>query len=531
MSTADHAFSSVRARLALTLRRRIGSQQEDKEFDRIVRLKSIQIVCFSMLGVVTMLVTSIVGWYAYNGGDDGDLDAYYDDPNVPVRVLNALYVSQACISASSFVTVILIAQRYQLELIRKRAEWSGTNIFEIEGFRGVAVRDTTQRDYFLASYNFWKSRMAVTFLLEVVVHLAHPILWMASVNNIPATTVDHEYSTVNLTYKLFQIVMLLRLYLFYDLLLVMNPAYQNRFEVVNNDADLTSVGYQIEASLAVKMMVHKYPTLCFMVVSLTSLLVFGFTIFTLERVEGRVDMFSPTTLVAEDAFWFSFVTARTIGFGEYAPRTVLGRIAAAFCTMAGIAAASIYSGVLVAKVPLSKELKQAVEYLHTSSADNRLREAAAALIQTMYRVYVVRKTRNRLQQPGANKSSDSRSRGFAEGDIIMDPALAQEQAAAAAGLSRFGLDIANQGHKSDRLYYAIKRFRYSRKQVQSAFTQANDVVVNQKMDSLMALSHAVKKELLAHQCDFDTLEKEIIEAFNTATQHVVHYRKQGHVPV
>jgi hypothetical protein len=526
MSYTDQSFTSGRARLALLLRRRVGSQREDKDFDTMIRIKCFQIFAFSIAGVAMMVIEGIASWFLYSSGNN--TDAYYDDPLVPVRLSNALYIGQAFISSSTFVTIVLIAQRYQLELIRKRAEWSGTNIFEVEGFRGVAVRDTTQRDFFLASFNFWRSRLAVSFGLEVLVHIMHPVLWMASVSAVPTTPATYSYTSINLTYKLFQLAMFLRLYLVHDLIHVTHPAYKNRFEIVNNDPDLLSVGFEIDSSLTLKMIVHQWPTLAFIAVSLVALVVFGYAVFNLERVEGEINPDSQVQFIKpENAFWFAFVTSRTIGFGEFSPRTVLGRVAAALCVLAGIATASIYSGVLVAQIPLSKELKQAVEFLHTSQADSNLRTAAAELIQTAWRRKLVRRLREQRENTNV---ADVRG-GLQEGDIIMDRATAKEQAAATANLSRFGLDINNQGHKADRLYYGIKQFRDARKQVQGAFTQANDVVVNQKMDSLMSLSQALKRELLTHQTDFEATEKEIIDQFTIISQQVLYYRKLGHVPI
>lgn len=525
MSYTDQSFTSSRARLALLLRRRVASQREDKDFDTMVMHKTFQIIGFSFSGILMMLGMGIASWSLYSSTNN--TDAYYDDPDVPVRLSNALYISQAFISSTTFVTIVLIAQRYQLELIRKRAEWSGTNIFEVEGFRGVAVRDTTQRDFFLASFNFWKSRLAISFALEVLVHAIHPILWMASVDSVPTTPATYQYTAINVTYKLFQLAMFLRLYLINDVIHVTNQAYRNRFEIVNNDPDLLSIGYEIDASLTLKMVVHAWPTLCFIVISLISLLAFGYAVFSLERVEGEVNPENSSDFIKpENAFWFAFVTSRCIGFGEFSPRTVLGRISAALCALLGIASQSIFSGVLVARIPLSKELKQAVEYLQTSVADNNLRTAAVELIQTAWRRRLLRRATD-LQ----NSDVIEMKGGVVEGEIIMDRATAREQAAQAANLTRFGLDISNQGHKADRLYYAIKKFRDSRKQVQGAFTQAKDVVVNQKMDSLMSLSLALKRELLTHQSDFEETEKEILETFTTVSQQVLYFRKLGHVPI
>ncbi|CUG91352.1 membrane-associated protein, putative, partial [Bodo saltans] len=127
LANQDHAFTSSRARLALLLRRRVGSKREDKDFDRMVRHKTVQIVVFSFMGVAMMVIELLTSW-AYFSDTHEAVDAYYDDPAVSVRLANALTLGQAFISTSTFVAIVLITQKYQLELIRKRAEWSGTNI-------------------------------------------------------------------------------------------------------------------------------------------------------------------------------------------------------------------------------------------------------------------------------------------------------------------------------------------------------------------------------------------------------------------
>ncbi|CUG91351.1 membrane-associated protein, putative [Bodo saltans] len=525
----DHAFTSSRARLALLLRRRVGSKREDKDFDRMVRHKTVQIVVFSFMGVAMMVIELLTSW-AYFSDTHEAVDAYYDDPAVSVRLANALTLGQAFISTSTFVAIVLITQKYQVELIRKRAEWSGTNIFEVEGFRGVAVRDTTQRDYFLSSFNFWRSRLAVSCGAEILVHLIHPIMCLASVSSVPDDPANYEYTPINITYKLFQLAMFLRLYLVRDLVREFHPAYLHRFEIVTHDPDLLSVGYDIDTLLTVKMTIHSHPIFWFVFASVLLILVFGVAVFNFERVEGPIDpdTVRVVSLRPEDAFWFAFDSSRNIGATtQPIPRTVIGRFLTAFCIIGGISLGALYSGVLVSQIPPSKELKQAMEYIHTTQADNQLRVAAAELIQTAWR----RKSL-RLRQNTLDGSAAVRRHGAVKiGDIIIDAAAAAEQAVQDEYLHRFGLDPGSQGHKGDRLYYAVKHFQTTRKNLQGSFTQAKDVVVNQKMDAIMALSHALKRELLEHQHDFEATEKEILDQFTSINELVLYYRKLGHVAI
>lgn len=551
MADDGSVFASTKARITLMLRRKVGSEREDRDFDTMYRRKVLQIVVFSMLGLASVLIIGLTSW-SIQSGTSQNLDAYYDDPDISAKLLDSLYVAQAFTTASTVVTIILIIQKYQLELIRKRAEWAGSNILEVEGFRGVAVRDPLQRDYFLKAFSFWRSYLVVNCGLEILVHALHPIVWMASYNNVPASPADFSYTTINLAYKLFQLAMFLRLYVFFELIMVFDRGYRNRFEVVSNDPDLLSVGFQVDMRLTVMMALHAYPTTVFAVASLLSLIVFGYSVFMLERVEGPIDPNAGLVYIKpENAFWFAFVTTRTIGFGEFSPRTVLGRVAASLCAMFGIVASAVFSGILVAQSPLTKELKLAVEFLETSTADNQLREAAANLIQTAWRVSVLRRARSRLEGKGRKRESETVTASVAsdnvakagakevagahddeddDEDVFLDPAERLRKKTR-QGLLRFGIDLSQMGHKADRMYGAIKKFRNARKEVANAFTQANDVVVNQKMDSLLSLTNALKRETLAHQKDFDLLEKQIIDGFSETLRAVVHYRKLGHHPV
>jgi voltage-gated potassium channel len=50
----------------------------------------------------------------------------------------------------------------------------------------------------------------------------------------------------------------------------------------------------------------------------------------------------------EDAFWWAIVTITTVGYGDYYPVTVAGRVVAAILMSAGIGLISIFSGLLAA---------------------------------------------------------------------------------------------------------------------------------------------------------------------------------------
>lgn len=553
-----NTVNQTRARLALLLRRRIGSQREDKDFDDIIRLKTIQITCFSFFGLATMLFVSFFCWFSYSNKKNSD--AYYDDIELPTKLLSVLYMGQAAMTASTIVTILLIAQKYQLLLVRRRAEWSGTDIFEIEGFRGVAVRDSRQRDYFLSSYNFWRSPLARMCALEILVHAIHPFVWMASFKEIPTVPASYDYFTINIAYKIFQLFMFARLYLLFQLVEVLNPGYRNRFEIVNNDAELMSVGFHIDGALTLKLIVHQHPLAFFLAVSVLTLIAFGFGVFSVERVEGPVGPLV-NYILPEDAFWWAYATMRGVGYGEFSPRTIFGRLIAAACVLCGIVAMAIFSGVLVTKIQLQKELKQALEYLHTSQTNEHMQHSAAMLIQTAWRLMLhKRKEKLNVRKRELDEGEEEEEEGVKKEDAAEDNAADdEEQKKKQAGEAEKGKEGGEEGddeeknkklkeeeekrkegnikfdfkpgHKADLLYFSIKHFRDSRKSLNAALTQSEDVVMNTKVESVLALTQALRTEVEDHQRDFARVERMIATAFDQVAKNITKYQKMGFVPV
>lgn len=476
--------SNVASKVALLLRRRVGSLREDRDFDTIVRHKHIHILAFSMIGLIVMMAAQVVTWSS-SSVENNLKDAYQDDDDVSATLINLLFLSQAVVSSSTIVTIVLITQKYRLILMTKRAEWSGSNLFEVEALRGDTVLNTHDRDSFVASYSFWSSFLKYQYLTEVLIHLPHPVVWMASI--------DSTSDPKNILYKLLQIVMFLRIYVVPNILHLFSKAYISRFEVVNSDRDLISVGFQIQQDLTLKMLFYRYTVISLVAMIIASIVIFGFCIFTLERKEGRVN-----TAVLDSEFgslwnslWFSYITFATVGYGEYAPTGVLGRICAALNAVVGISTFTVFSAVLVSRVSLTKEQKHGVEYLATRAGDERYRDAAATLIQVSMKTFIRPRIRN-------------------------------TQAEDQAQLYK---------HKGNRLHSAIKGFRDARRELESAFMQAEDTIVNQKVEAIEKLMQAVRRDVEQHQEELANFEEEVQLRLRGILNRVAAYGRLGHTAV
>lgn len=478
-----------RYKAALLLRRRVGSLREDRDFDELMRQKSIHILFFSMIGLVVAVATQLVVWLV-SSKPGVNKDAYVSsgkNGDTPVDLVNTLYIAQSTISASTICAVALISQQYRLIIMAKRAEWSGSNLFEVEALRGGAATNSLMRDRFENSYVFSRSPLRWKFVAEVMVHLPHPIIWMASPTNKASQEIVRPtigFIPDNVGYKFLQIVLFLRLYLLPNIVHIHSEAYISRFEVVNSDADLLAVSYRIEPTLTLKMLFYQYTMTVLLSSIVISALIFGFALFTFERVEGTFDPHASDPGFGSYwvAIWFSYITFSTVGYGEYFPLGNIARLIACCNAIVGVGVFTLFGAVLVSRVALSKEQKHSVEYLATRGADETYREAAQNLIMSAFVKFIAPHCARPLESVGNTT-----------------------------------------GHKSNRLHKAIKDFRSARRDLEGSFAQADDVVFSMKLGACASLAEAMEREAM----DFINMQMEIEENLVTRLRAILATTNKG----
>lgn len=552
---------TARGRVAMYLRRRVGSEYEDRTFDTILRHKHFHIFGFSMVGLIAMLSTSIISWFAHTRDPDFPTDAYYDDPNVSSSLITILYLGQGVISFSTIITIILLVQKYRLLLIQKRAEWSGAHIFQVEALTGDTTRNTKIRDYFHSSYSFWNSGLRYQFFFEVIVHLIHPIVWMSRLSNVPSV---YDVKTLpNAGYKLMEVFMFLRLYLVKDIIHFTSPIYVRRFEVITSIQELSKVSFRVAPGLTLKSFFFNNAYSTLVVIFFVSMFVFGYVEFVFERVEGAVAPGSTAPLTfgqSENSFWFAFVAFMTIGYGDFVPKTIQGRTAATLCIIVGTVAMIMFSAVLVRLTTLSKEQKKGLEILSTLSEDENYREAALVLIRVALLSHYLPSFRRRkaakeriammmlrgrdIVAEEAEKKKREQQAELERIKKIKDAAIARGEdgaVAEAAELEKVRKErekkeaaehasIFGYGHKANRLYYAKKKFREARRNLLACFTQAADVVVDLKLSSVLDLANALEKETEIHLKEVQALQKGTQDRLVQLLDTVAAYRRAGNVP-
>eukprot|EP00759_Apiculatamorpha_spiralis_P002573 PhF_6_TR11021/c0_g1_i1/m.17850/K04945/KCNN4; potassium intermediate/small conductance calcium-activated channel subfamily N member 4 len=449
-------------RAALLLRRRLGKEREDKEFDYIVRMKDVHVIVFSMIGMIAMITVACISWYGGNRHYPDSVrkrDTFVDTPDADPDILAMMYIGQAVISLSTLITIILIIQKHMLLLNAKRKEWSGLDYYDIASASSASKRIQLQHA-FRDAYSLFRSDLKYELLWEVGLHIVHPVIWTAHAeqNN---GVLETETS---LFYIGCQIFMFSRMYLVTRIVHRFSTAYKDRFEIINSDKELTRTNFRIKSDLTLKMVFYNHTALSLLVLVITTLVTFGFCIFVVER-----DTRSATDAIGfgklENCLWFAYITFTTIGYGDYFPVSVGGRLVAMLIGVAGITIVNIFSGVITNRVVPNREQKYIAEYLSTTEAKQEWHDGAAIVLQTAYREHVRAKKQNQ------------------------------------------NVDILHE--RSNVMYKAMKQFRRARSKMEESITPSNDPIIDGKVMAIADIILCVQHELEMQQKELERLQKEI----------------------
>eukprot|EP01061_Rhynchopus_euleeides_P021627 TRINITY_DN35268_c0_g1_i1.p1 TRINITY_DN35268_c0_g1~~TRINITY_DN35268_c0_g1_i1.p1 ORF type:complete len:457 (+),score=181.28 TRINITY_DN35268_c0_g1_i1:36-1373(+) len=404
----------------------------------MVRHKIVFIFIFSMLGLLGTVLMDVIPHESHlqtNGGGN-----VYDNASENMKVV--LLCLQLLITISTAVTLGLIGQYYHLLLVNKRKEWSGLDISPIPNYVETAEeKERRKKEQFtlVHAYSIWaSSTFKYLLLLELLLHAVHPIVFIS----------DLAGGSI---FEACKIVVIMRLYLILRLLHFLSEAYRSRFEIVNQYDDLKAMNMKISQDFTLKSYMHIHTGWIVTVWSLMTVVVGGFGMYLIERDARATEdwVVSPPDWSGDigNSLWFAFITATTIGYGDYYPSTLKGRLMACVVGVVGLFVVVVFKALLTNQLKPSKYEKYIKEYLGDVEIRESVQNAAVTLIQRVWR------HKRATQRFGA--------------------------------LPMF--------HKSNSVFCAIKTFREIRFQMRhsDSFEGASDVVLDLKMEQLMTQANQV----------------------------------------
>ena len=456
----ENFITDLFALMATVLRNRVGrilQEKGDTAWDDIIRYKDAQIFAFSMIGVLCNVCIASIFWYNDKIGPDPERggaivrrDLHLEDVDMGITRKVGLYSFQFALTTTTIITCILIAQKYMLYVEEKKREWSGIDTYNyVQAYAGLRDEDNEHRENaekilsrYEKAYSFWRSPLRWACFAEITIQLIHPTIWM--------NTPDSVWRTF---YEVLEVLIFLRLYLGVKIVFSFSREYKSRHKILASNSELQRSGFQITAGSTLKMLFFKYPGTFAVSLLVISLINLGFIVFILERrFQPQITSFGKL----ENAFWFAFVTFSTVGYGDMAPISPLGRLASIFLGAVGITITTIVGGVTTNLMVQSREQRYVSEYLNMVKAADSCKDSAARVIQAAWRYYRIR-----------------------SGDV-MNP-------------WRGG------GHKSNFVYANIKEFRSHRWNMSQSKSTANDPVIDSKMNRLSVTLLETVKHLEKHE--------------------------------
>lgn len=429
---------------------RHGSERNE-DWDAIMRTKEAHILVTSMIGLALSVFLSIFKWYNRCVEDSAGqcslltehlagtkVTATWENTRVYMQTTRmVITITQGLVTGSTLVCILLLFQIYSLQLRDRRLEWSGKTELElIEASGAEAVR---RRKEFETSYSFWESSLRYKLILEVFIHLIHPIIF-----------IEYQTAALQTVYEITEALIFLRLYLVFRVFYVNSHIYRFRADIVKSNKELQRHGFRVTPASTFKITFYNHPGSVMFAITALGWLVFGFWIFVIER-NGNSQFESIL-----DSYWFVWVTLSTVGYGDLAPISASGRVIAILIALYSLFVTTVFTGIVTNLLAPSREQKYVQQYLLTRSAETEYRRAAVAFVEVMFKDRQRRKT---------DRSPTS---------------------AAALGM------------RSPAVYQAIKRFRRSRLKLQQTIGAAADPVVDAKLQRLIYNANNLTK-LLDHQ--------------------------------
>eukprot|EP00759_Apiculatamorpha_spiralis_P032791 PhF_6_TR34166/c0_g1_i2/m.49979 len=491
----------VLRKVSTLLRRKIGHDREDKAFDEVLRWREVHIAVFSLTGLLMMVIMEAVMWYSSAKTCD---TPPYNDPTLhpsctteklPYRVdtywkpngkwmedplLICMVLMQAYITGSTFYSLLLISHKYYMLLESKRTLWSGIDPADF-------VYNNAMTTPFYGSYDFFHSSMKYQYLLELFVHIPHPILTFKEAGPGGAAPDMTGYHTC-------QVAMFARLYLVISIVYRFSGAYRNRVEVALSNHELRRTNFSIHPAMTLKMVFYSHTASCVIASAVAAAFVFSYSMFVIERTNpvprGTNNFFGKL----EQCWWFTFVTFTTIGYGDSFPATALGRVLAVVMMMAGIIVWTLFGGIVTNRFTLTSEHKYVSEFVHKSSAAKEYELAAVLLIQRAYREY---RTHMQWLQFIEGRSSNSK-------EIIMQQNLTFEKRRKVIW-----------GHCENTIRGAITKMAIARRQLDKATLQSKDSITEMHMtnvaDIVETMLVSTAKERIRMQAMSASIEERMLE--------------------
>lgn len=227
-----------------------------------------------------------------------------------------------------------------------------------------------------------------TFLFEAFINIIHPPIGLLSIGFIAKDVVvendiEYSYNTILTAFTVIRAYHLIRLMSIYS-----------KFRSSRSQRLCQMNGSYAGTYYAIKCMMHEQPIIIMVLMLLTGIFIFGFLLRLFERPASFLHGMDFSDY--GNAMWCIITTMTTVGYGDYFPVTLPGRVIGCLACVWGVMVVSVMCVSLYNLMSLDEGQAESLLTLQRLWFKDSLRDSAALVITSVYRYRHMLKYKNSI---------------------------------------------------------------------------------------------------------------------------------------
>lgn len=247
--------------------------------------------------------------------------------------------------------------------------------------------------YIIAKYtsirnSFWKTRLWVPLIIEILFALIHPNLLFKNKN----VTTGKGWNIKNVEYNVndfLLVIMIFRLYYSVKIAIISTKYFSARADRI-----CKMMGMRLNFFFALKCVMIKNTSL-FLILT-TLIFCFGLA-YMMKVIEGPVYYLSENKTNYNNytdygnCFWNVFVTMTSVGYGDFVPQTMLGRLISFVTALSGNILLAMNISFLQSKTQISTDEENALNFIERMDERETMQSIAASYFKANFTYFVAKK--------------------------------------------------------------------------------------------------------------------------------------------
>ena len=310
---------------------------DDGKLDNILRRKGVILFLCGIFGVLLMVVTQIINFQWYY---DNKLIYQTERVYLP-RIFIGYYIVKSLNVLVTILCIFLLINYYATLADLKKKQWGFINRFTA----------------------FRTSSLMPKFFMELLIIILTPLPGLERLWGLGDKT---------------GLFMFARFYLVVRVVRDYSEVYRKRKQIIFSNAEYRRTLPQFGWQLTLRVLFYSSTIATLLIVTLTTTFIAAFCIWVVER-EYNAGLRNFWNTV-----YFTTITMTTIGYGDYHPTQVWGRITAVLQGVIGILIVTIFSGVVINKLTPTEQQKYAVRFIREEGYVRQRFEAAVTILQVQW---------------------------------------------------------------------------------------------------------------------------------------------------